>query len=101
MAAARRVPPERPPSKADEAKLLRMQAELRTRISHHIRRLREEAGLSSIRALAERTGISSGYLSELETPKKDKPRAPTIDLLVRIAYFLNVPVTTLLSDEQD
>jgi DNA-binding transcriptional regulator YiaG len=96
MAAARRIPLEKPPSKADEAKLLRIQAETRAHIASQIRRLRIEAGLS-IRALAMRANISSGYLSELEQPKSE--RAATIDLLVRIAYHLNVPVTTLLSSE--
>jgi ribosome-binding protein aMBF1 (putative translation factor) len=97
-AAARRVPLEKPPSKADAAKVLRQQAIMRSRIGAHIKRLRLEAGLS-IRALAMRADISSGYLSEIERPKPE--RSVTIDLLVRIAYHLGVDPAEFLSSSKE
>lgn len=47
----------------------------------------------SLSMLAERTGLSKGYLSELET----SPAAnPTLDVLLRIAQALDVSITELL-----
>jgi plasmid maintenance system antidote protein VapI len=93
-AAARRVPLEKPPSKADDAKVLHQQAMMRERIGAHIKRLRTEAQLS-LRALAMRADISPSYLSELERGQ----RSVTIDLLVRIGYHLDTSPADFLSQE--
>jgi plasmid maintenance system antidote protein VapI len=93
-AAARRVPLEKPPTKADEAKLLRAQAVMRGRIARHIKRLRLEAGLS-LRALALRADVSSGYLSQVERAQ----RSVTIDLLVRLSHHLNASPAEFLSGD--
>ena len=92
--AARRIPLEKPPSKSDDTKVFRQQAVMRQRVAGHLRRLRADAGLS-IRALAMRADISAGYLSEVEHAK----RSVTTDLLVRLAYHLNVDPASLLSNE--
>jgi ribosome-binding protein aMBF1 (putative translation factor) len=91
--AARRIPLERPPSKTDDAKVLRQQAEARERIGAHIKRLRGEAGLS-LRQLSMRADVSPTYLSQAERAK----RGVTVDFLVRIAYHLGAPVSIFLSE---
>jgi ribosome-binding protein aMBF1 (putative translation factor) len=64
-AAARRVPLERPPTGADEAKVERQQNLLKKRIGDHVKKLREQAGLSQ-RQLGMRADISPNYLSNVE-----------------------------------
>ncbi len=94
MAAARRIPLETPPTLAEEKHLERQQGLIRTRIGERLHALRTEAGLSQ-RALAMKSNITSGYLSELERGM----RSPTTDLLVRLGYSLNVTPASFLDEE--
>jgi hypothetical protein len=64
--AARRIPLEKPPSKADEAKLLREQQRVKERLGAHLKRLRTEANLS-LRQMAMKINVSPTYLSETES----------------------------------
>jgi DNA-binding XRE family transcriptional regulator len=92
--AARRIPLEKPPTVADAARLERKQAAMRKRIGAHLKRLRTEAGLS-LRQLSMRADVSTSYLSDLERGQ----HAPTSDLVVRLAHFLNAEASDFFSDE--
>jgi plasmid maintenance system antidote protein VapI len=92
--AARRIPLERPPSKADEAKVLREQTIARERIGALLLKLRTEAGLS-LRQAGLRADVSANYLSEAERGK----RSVTIDFLVRMAYHLGTTPAAFLSSD--
>src|ERR1700722_824919 len=92
--AARRIPLERPPSKADEAKVLREQQAARKRIGAHLQRLRNDSGLS-LRQMGLRADVSANYLSEAERGK----RSVTIDFLVRMAHHLGTNLAAFLSFE--
>jgi ribosome-binding protein aMBF1 (putative translation factor) len=94
-AAARRVLLEKPPSEADEKRLLRQQEIMRRRIGARIKKLRTAAHLS-LRALETKTNITSSYLSELERGI----RSPTSDLLVRLSYaFPGVTPASFLEED--
>jgi transcriptional regulator with XRE-family HTH domain len=58
-----------------------------------IKEIRESKKIS-LKALAKLSGISDGYISELETGKKTNPTFETID---KIAKALNVTVSELLN----
>jgi transcriptional regulator with XRE-family HTH domain len=58
-----------------------------------LRAARTAAGLT-VRQLAERTGITHGYLVKLENNQKENPAA---DKLMRIAAALNVDESELLA----
>jgi plasmid maintenance system antidote protein VapI len=92
-AAARRIPLERPPNASDEAKVLRQQKLLRARVGENLKRIRTEAGLS-LRALGMRADISTNHLSRCEKGL----HGVTIDLLVRVSYFLDTTPTELLAE---
>jgi ribosome-binding protein aMBF1 (putative translation factor) len=92
-AAARRVPLERPPTAADEAKVERQQNLLKKRIGDQVKMLREQAGLSQ-RQLGMRANISPNYLSNVERGG----RAVTTDFLVRVAFHLGTTPVALLSE---
>jgi predicted transcriptional regulator len=94
MAAARRIPLERPPSQADEKKMLRLQDAMKVRIGEHVKKLRIEANLS-LRQMAMRANVSPTYLSEVERAK----RSVSVEFLVRMGYVLNVSPTLFLSEE--
>jgi ribosome-binding protein aMBF1 (putative translation factor) len=93
VAAARRIPVERPPSASDVTKVDRQQEIWRTRIGANIRRFRQEAGLSQAQ-LSMRADLSQNYLSECERGM----RGVTIDLLVRLAYHLGKEPPDFLAD---
>lgn len=57
-----------------------------------LRNLRKKAGVSQ-EELAQRVNVSTGYISHLETGRRDNP---SIQLLTKIADALNVTVTDLL-----
>lgn len=61
-------------------------------IGEKIKELRKERNMSA-RELARRSGISQGYLSQLETGKNSNP---TNEVLNKIAKGLNIPNGTLL-----
>lgn len=58
-----------------------------------LRKYREESGLS-LSALAERTGLSKGYLSSLET--NHEPRRPSAEVLYDLANELGVTMSDLM-----
>lgn len=62
-------------------------------LGNNIRDIRKEQRIS-INKLSKLTGISLGYLSDLEN---DKAQNPSLDKLKLIANALNVPVDELLS----
>jgi transcriptional regulator with XRE-family HTH domain len=62
------------------------------RIGRVLKRLREQKGLSQA-ALAKRSGVAQGYISEVEAGEK---KNPGIETLRKIAKALGVPVTELL-----
>jgi ribosome-binding protein aMBF1 (putative translation factor) len=88
-----RRPLERLPSAPEEDKVKEEQASRREAIGTNIRKARTAAGLSQ-RQLARRAGISSAYLSNVEQGR----RAVSSDFLVRVAYYLDVPVESLFSE---
>lgn len=58
-----------------------------------LRKYREECGLS-LSALAERTGLSKGYLSSLEN--NHEPRRPSAEVLYDLANELGVTMSDLM-----
>lgn len=90
---ARRVPLEKPPSEADEARMKRQQVIERKRIGANIKKARTEAGLS-LRQMQHRSSVHANYLSELERGL----RAATVDVLVQIAFHLNTTISALVSE---
>jgi DNA-binding XRE family transcriptional regulator len=92
MAAARRVPLERPPTAADEAKVVRQQHLLRVLLGRNIKKFREEVGLSQ-RALAMRADLSTNHIGRCEKGR----HAVTTDFLVRVSYHLGTTPIALLS----
>jgi ribosome-binding protein aMBF1 (putative translation factor) len=85
--AARRIPLEKPPTKADIAKVEQQQAEFRGLIGRHLKEFRTEAELS-LRALSYKCDVSPSYLSAVERGQ----HSVTADILVRLAYYLKVSV---------
>jgi transcriptional regulator with XRE-family HTH domain len=65
-----------------------------TRFGVHLRRLREEKGLTRYR-LAKLAGITPEGVSKLERPGSD----PKLSTLCRVARALGVPVRELLPEE--
>ena len=63
-------------------------------IGAHIRAYREEVGIS-LNQLAERSGISKGYLSALEN-EADSTRRPSGETLYAIAEALGVTMSDLM-----
>jgi transcriptional regulator with XRE-family HTH domain len=61
------------------------------RLAMRLKRLREAKGLSQT-ALAEKAGISRGYLARLEAAKQD----PTLSVIERLAKALRVPLAELV-----
>ncbi len=62
-----------------------------------IKAKREELGISLV-DFARRTGISPGYLSQLENGKKTNPN---LELMVAIARELDIEIDSLLGLEQE
>jgi transcriptional regulator with XRE-family HTH domain len=60
----------------------------------HLRTLREGRGLSQL-SLANATGLSQSYISEIEAGKK----SPTLRIIQKIAYGLHVPIIQLIPDD--
>lgn len=60
-------------------------------LSHRLRLVRRQQGLS-LSALAAKTGLTKGFLSQVERDKK----TPSISTLLRIAHVLGVGVASLL-----
>ena len=71
------------------------QKNLRQQVGYHIRVRRAVLEMSQ-GELAEKVGISQGYLSLLEQGK----RSLDLDLLERIAQALNCPIADLLPPEE-
>ena len=63
--------------------------------AERLRRLREERGLRLL-DLHEKTGLSPGFLSELERGKK----APTLESLRKIAAGLELSIQDLVGEEE-
>lgn len=61
-------------------------------VGKRIRAVRQQRGMS-LRDLANRSGVSKAYLSQLEN---DPGRRPSVDVVVRIAEALGVSVLELL-----
>lgn len=64
-------------------------------IGKAIERLRRERGLQN-KQVAERAGISAAYLTEIKTGEKN----PTLEILRSLAGALQVPLTTLVEEEE-
>ena len=69
-------------------------AELRLNLA----RYRKEAGLTQSQ-LADRTGISKGYISKIEAKNSDT--IPSLETILLIAYTLNIPPYLLFMREAD
>ena len=65
-------------------------------LGDNIRKIRKQKNIS-INNLSKKTGISLGYLSDLEN---NKAQNPTMDKLKAIASALNVDVEEFLKSEQ-
>ena len=61
----------------------------------YLRNLRKNAGVSQ-EELAKRVNVSTGYISHLETGRRDNP---SIQLLTKIAEALNVSVNDILDQK--
>lgn len=59
-------------------------------LSNYLKKLRGEM---SIRQVAEKTGISNAYLSQLESGKRNNPHP---DVLKKLAKFYGIPVIEFL-----
>jgi transcriptional regulator with XRE-family HTH domain len=68
----------------------------RIRVGRPVRRWRTDRGLT-LAALAERSGLNLGYLSQIENDKA----APSLDALGALADALEIPAAWLLFDEPD
>ena len=66
-------------------------ANIRVLVGRNLRRLRTASGLTQ-EALAEKTGISSVYISEIERGRKN----PSVLVLADIAHALGADVRDLL-----
>jgi transcriptional regulator with XRE-family HTH domain len=73
-----------------------MTAQETIRLGKRIKTQREECGFS-LNALAETTGISKGYLSQLE---RGEASNPSVEVLRKIAAGLGVSVSRLLGEEE-
>jgi transcriptional regulator with XRE-family HTH domain len=62
------------------------------RLSRVIQTLREAKGLTQ-RDLAKKTGVTPGYIAQLEMGAR---KNPSLEVLRRLAKALGVPVTELL-----
>jgi DNA-binding XRE family transcriptional regulator len=82
--AARRIPLEKPPTKAEAARVDRMQKAMLLRIGTRLKRMRTESGLS-LRAFAMKADCSPTYLSEIERGD----RSISVEFLVRAARHLH------------
>jgi transcriptional regulator with XRE-family HTH domain len=76
-----------------EAPMAKIKDDMPKKVAQAIRGRREELGLS-LRSLAERSGISSSMISDVERGTK----SPTIATLAALAQALDVPVSVLLDD---
>jgi transcriptional regulator with XRE-family HTH domain len=61
-------------------------------ISQTMKRLREQRGLSQL-ALAKKSGVAQGYISDIEAGRKHNPG---IETLQKIAKVLKVTIKELL-----
>ncbi len=61
----------------------------------NILKYRTELGLSQVQ-LGERSGVSQGYISDLERGEKE----PTVSIAKKIAAALGVPITALWDDSR-
>lgn len=75
-------------------KVEKEQQALKKAISERIRAARLISGFS-LEKLCDETGLSKGYLSQVENGEKN----PTISTLVKIALGLRIPINTLLTGE--
>jgi hypothetical protein len=91
--AARRVPLETPPTRAEAAKVDRLKAEMKLRIGRNIKAARTAAGLT-LRQSEVRCNVSANYLSELERGIPDV----SVSVLVQIASGLGTTVAALVSE---
>jgi hypothetical protein len=91
--AARRVPLQSPPTKADEAKVLRREKELRARVGANLKKARLAAGLTQVQ-LGTKANVSSTYLGQAELGR----RGVTIDFLNRVGFYLNIAASAFLSE---
>jgi ribosome-binding protein aMBF1 (putative translation factor) len=92
--AARRVPPAKPLTKVELARLETQERSWRAIVGANIRKARTAAGLSQDQ-LSVRSDVSANYLSLAELGR----RGVTIDFLARIAFALNVsPADFLIQD---
>jgi DNA-binding XRE family transcriptional regulator len=91
MGMARRIPIEQPPSEAAEADLKRQRDAFRVRVGQNLRDARIQAGLTQVQ-LGVRANVSGNYVGQAELGR----RGVTIDFLMRIAYYLAIPVRSLL-----
>jgi|tagenome__1003787_1003787.scaffolds.fasta_scaffold20516579_3 ribosome-binding protein aMBF1 (putative translation factor) len=82
---ARRVPLEKPPTKAELAKLDQQQKAWRAVVGANLRKARTDAGLSQ-HQLAIRADVSGNYLGQVELGR----RGATIDFLARVASALGI-----------
>lgn len=63
-------------------------------IGANIKRFREERGMSA-KELADKSGVSKSYLSELENPK-DGTKKPSAEVLYELARALGVAMSDLM-----
>src|SRR4051794_17393972 len=92
MAAARRVPAERPVA---AAKVERMKQRLRENIGKNLLRFRQERGLTQ-RQLSERADISQTYISQIETLTANRNFGS--DLIAALCVALDITPVDLISD---
>jgi transcriptional regulator with XRE-family HTH domain len=73
-----------PPSRPDRP---------RPAVGRHVRRWRQERGLT-LAAVAERSGLNVGYLSQIENDKA----SPSLEALAAVSEALTVPITWFFLD---
>lgn len=65
-------------------------------VGHRLRRLRKRQGFT-VKALAQRAGVSTGMISQIERGLSN----PSLNLLERLRQALGIPLTSLLEDRPD
>jgi len=91
--AARRIPLEKPPTKAELDKVERLKSQMKVRIGRNVKSARATAGLT-LRQAEVRCNVSANYLSELERGLPDV----SVSVLVQVAAGLGTTVAALVSE---
>jgi transcriptional regulator with XRE-family HTH domain len=92
MAAARRIPPERPNAASE---IERVSRRVRENVGRNLLRYRRASGLSQ-RRLSERCGVTQTYISQIESRKA--PHDFGLKLIVALCVALGIEPVDLIAN---